>query len=169
MFGNFSISGLLIRLRALFRRDAVEGELDDELSFHYDQQIEKFVRSGLSLPEARRRARLIIGGPDNIKEECRDARGTRWLEELWQDVRYAVRTLAKNPGFTAVAVLSLTLGIGGTTTIFTLVKAVFSAVHSCEGPFHGHSRVFDAANRGWQSERIPAKRLSERGRLSRKK
>ena len=125
MFGNFSISGLLIRLRALFRRDAVEGELDDELSFHYDQQIEKFVRSGLSLPEARRRARLIIGGPDNIKEECRDARGTRWLEELWQDVRYAVRTLAKNPGFTAVAVLSLTLGIGGTTTIFTLVKAVF--------------------------------------------
>ena len=125
MFGNFSISGLLIRLRALFRRDAVEGELDDELSFHYDQQIEKFVRSGLSLPEARRRARLIIGGPDNIKEECRDARGTRWLEELWQDVRYAVRTLAKNPGFTAVAVLSLTLGIGGTTTIFTLVKGVF--------------------------------------------
>jgi predicted permease len=119
------LNDLLIRLRALFRREAVEGELDDELRFHFDQQVEKFVRSGMPLEEARRRARLIFGGQEKIKEDCRDERGTRWLEEVWQDVRYAARTLAKKPGFTAVAVLSLTLGIGGNTTIFTLVKAVF--------------------------------------------
>ncbi len=119
------LSDFLIRLRALFRRDAVEDELDDELRFHFDHQVEKFVQSGLPLPEARRRTRLIFGGPDKIKEECRDERGTRWLEELWQDVRYAMRTLAKKPGFAAIAVLSLTLGIGGNTTIFSLVKAVF--------------------------------------------
>jgi predicted permease len=119
------LSDFLTRLRALFQRETIEDELDDEVHFHLDQQIEKFVRSGMPLAEARRRARLIFGGPEKIKEDCRDERGTRWLEELWQDVRYAVRTLAKRPGFTAVAVLSLTLGIGGNATIFTLVKAVF--------------------------------------------
>jgi predicted permease len=118
-------SGLWFRVRALLRRDDVEGELDEELRFHFEQQVEKFIRAGLPLAEARRRAALIFGGSEKVKEECRDERGTRLLEELWQDIRYGARTLAKNPGFTAVALLSLTLGIGGTTTIFTLVKAVF--------------------------------------------
>src|ERR1017187_1256005 len=98
-------SEVLIRLRSLFRRETVEVELDEELRFHVDHQIEKLVRGGMPLAEATRRARLIIGTPDKIKEECRDARGTRWLDSLWQDVRYAVRNLAKNPGFTAVALL----------------------------------------------------------------
>ncbi len=76
------LSDLIIRLRALFQHSVVESELDDELRFHFDQQIEKFVQSGLPLQEARRRAFLIFGGPEQTKEECREARGVHFLESL---------------------------------------------------------------------------------------
>ncbi len=115
---------LLHRLRSLFRRSRVEEELDQELRFHYERHIERGIQSGLTPEEARRQARLDVGGADSVKEECRDARGVRLVESIAADMRYAVRLIAKSPAFACVVVGSLAIGIGANTAIFSLMNAV---------------------------------------------
>jgi len=115
---------LFFRLRALFRRQEVESELDDELRFHFEQHVEKSIALGLTREEANRRARLVFGGPEQLKEECREARGVHFLETLLQDIRYALRILGRTPVITAIAILSLALGIGANTAIFSLIDSV---------------------------------------------
>ena len=113
-----------LRIRSLFRKSAVEGELDEELRDHLERRTEEGVANGLSAEEARRAALLEMGGIEQRKEECRDMRGVRWLEEFLQDVRYGFRLLRKNPGFSAVVILALALGLGANTALFSLFHGV---------------------------------------------
>src|SRR5580692_5933632 len=115
---------LRFRLRALFRRDGMEAEMDEELRAHFENHVEKLVASGLPREEAVRRTRLEFGGYEQIKEECRDARGVSFLETLTRDVRYSLRVLRKNLGFSAVAILTLALGIGANTALFSVIDSV---------------------------------------------
>ena len=110
--------------RRLLGRNEMDVQLDKELRFHLDQHAADLIARGLSPDEARRQARLELGGPEQVKERCRDARGTRWIEDLWHDTRYALRTLRQRPGFAIVAILTLALGSGATTVMFTVINSV---------------------------------------------
>src|SRR5215813_13893789 len=105
-------SDLIHRVRALLRRDRVEDEIQREFQFHLQHQIEKYMKAGLTAQEASRRARVEFGGIDQVKEDYRDALGTRWIEDCLRDCRHGLRLLCRTPLFTSVAIISLALGIG---------------------------------------------------------
>ncbi|MEX2153000.1 MAG: ABC transporter permease [Gemmatimonadaceae bacterium] len=156
---------LRMRLRALVDRAGAEADLNDELRFHIEQQTLLYLREGMSRQEAERKARLAFGSVENTKETYRDERGTRGLEDLAGDIRYAVRTLWRDRALAVAGIATLALGIGATTAVFSAVNAVMLR----DLPFREPERLVEVweenVDRGWYKNVVaPANYLDWRER-----
>jgi putative ABC transport system permease protein len=142
---------IIARLKAVFRPRRAEQDLDDELAFHVAMQTRTNAQQGMSESEARRRARLEIGGVEQVKERSRDARPLRWARDAAQDTRYAIRSLWKAPRFTIAALMTVVLGVGANATIFgALNPLLFKPL-----PYHEPHRIVNVFRTSPQSERWP--------------
>src|SRR5215470_3114969 len=133
---------LPLRLRSLFRRRQVEQELDEELRYHLERQIEEHIAKGMTPEEARYAALRAMGGIEQRKEECRDMRRVNYIDDLLRDLRYASRNLRRNPGFAALSILIMALGIGANTAVFSIVNAVLLKPLS----YHDPDRIVTISN-----------------------
>ncbi len=143
-------------LNRLLRRGKMERQLDKELQFHLDQHASDLIARGRTPDAARREAWLALGGDEQVKERCRDARGTRWLEDFAQDARYALRGLRQHSGFTAVTLATLALGIGATAVMFTLIYSLLLKPLAYRDParlvsLHGYSASWNVNLFGQQN------------------
>ena len=143
------LSEIRYRCRALFRRSAMDHELDQELQFHLQHEADKYIRAGASPGEAMRRARIALGGEELVKQESRDSRGISWLEHAAQDLHYAVRSLRRNPGFTLGVILTLGLGIGVNAAMFGIVdRLMFRSPPYLRDPGRVHRVYLSTMDRG---------------------
>ncbi|MSV30222.1 MAG: FtsX-like permease family protein, partial [Bryobacterales bacterium] len=128
------LSDLFFRLRAILTRRSMEAELEEELRVHLEHETAKLVASGLSHENASRRARLAIGGLDQVKEDCRDARGVAWWETIIADLAYAIRGMRRSPVHSLAALLTLGLGVGALSTVFTIANTLLFEALPAEKP-----------------------------------
>src|SRR6185436_13647453 len=139
------------RLKAIFLRRRIERDLDDELAFHVAMQTRANAREGMTETEAYRRARVEIGGVEQVKERSRDVLPLRWLRDVMQDVRYGLRGLRKSPRFTIAAVLTVVLGVGANATIFSVLNPLlFKPL-----PYPEPERIVNVFRTSPQSDRWP--------------
>jgi predicted permease len=156
---------LHLRLRSLFLRARVEDQLDQELRYHFDREVAQRLAAGQTLADARAAAWRALGGAEQVKEACRDTRRVAFIGNLLQDLRYGTRILSKQPGFSATAILTVALGIGATTTIFSIVYGVVLrplpfgeperlAALWCKAPVQGYPRMFvsGSLHRDWREQ-----------------
>ncbi|HXI28918.1 MAG TPA: ABC transporter permease, partial [Vicinamibacterales bacterium] len=156
------LADLTHRLRALFRRDRVERELDEELQLHLDHEIDKRIAAGMPRDEAVRQARLALGGIEQIKDAHRDARGVTFVETVVQDLRYGARTMRRAPGFSLTAVATIALSTAALATVLTLAHTLFVQRWPVQRP--GELVAVAGSRVRWNPERI-AVREAERLRI----